>query len=81
MAVHAALTAPPSGKPGRGYLASLRSVSFHQDRLDVASGVLTIEASCLHRETGRAMYSFEIRTAGRSLLEGRAVVVIEPGTP
>lgn len=77
MALHAALTAPPSGKPSRGYLAALRSVAFYQDRLDRIAGALTIEANCLHQETGRAMYRFGIRSAEHCVLEGRAIVVIE----
>ncbi len=84
MAVHAALSAPRSGRsgrPGPGYLAALRSVAFHRDRLDEVAGLLTIEATCLHREARRAIYRFAIRAADHSLLTGRAVVVVASGTP
>jgi predicted hotdog family 3-hydroxylacyl-ACP dehydratase len=81
MAVHAALTAPRSGRPGRGYLAALRSVLFYQDRLDGVSGSLKIEARCLHQEASRAVYRFEVRNAERNVLEGRAIVVIESDAP
>ncbi len=81
MAVHAALSAPRSGRPGPGYLAALRSVAFHRDRLDEVAGLLTIEATCLHREASRAIYSFAIRAADHSLLAGRAVVVVASGAP
>lgn len=77
MALHAALGAPSQGTPARGYLASLRSVSFSQDRLDLVPGDLTTEASCLHRETGRAVYGFEVTDGNHCLLSGRAIVVLE----
>ncbi len=78
MAAHAALNAQSSGRQGQGYLASLRSVTFVQDRLDLVPGALAIEATCLHRETDRAVYGFGVRNGDRSLLQGRAVVVFEP---
>jgi predicted hotdog family 3-hydroxylacyl-ACP dehydratase len=81
MAVHAALNASSCDRPNVGYLASLRSVTFTQDRLDVVQGTLTVEATCVHRETGRAVYGFGVKDGERGLVQGRAVVVFEPGTP
>jgi predicted hotdog family 3-hydroxylacyl-ACP dehydratase len=82
MALHAALCASGdaygAGRATRGYLASLRGVSFHQERLDLIGDALIVEADCQHREAGRAVYGFTIRAAGQCLLEGRAIVVIEP---
>lgn len=52
MALHAALTrpdvkAPGSGAARRGYLASLRSVTCHEERLDQVAGTLIVEAERL----------------------------------
>jgi predicted hotdog family 3-hydroxylacyl-ACP dehydratase len=76
MAVHAALASPGSCDRHGGYLASLRSVSCHTDRLDLTPGTLLIEAERLHLETSGAVYNFALRHDGRSLIDGRAVVVI-----
>jgi predicted hotdog family 3-hydroxylacyl-ACP dehydratase len=81
MALHAALNARSADRPGRGYLASLRSVTFARDRLDTVQESLAIKATCLHRETDRAIYEFAVRDQDRDLLRGRAVVVFEPATP
>ncbi|HVY16328.1 MAG TPA: hypothetical protein VHB27_13970 [Rhodopila sp.] len=76
MALHAALTASAVARPNRGYLAALRSVAFHRDRLDDVRDMLAVEATCLHQEMQRAMYGFSVRTGARPLLDGRAVVVL-----
>lgn len=82
MALHAALgvsgqvSAP--GRAARGYLASLRSVAFHQERLDLVRHALMVEADCQHWEANRAVYGFALRAGEHCLLEGRAIVVIEP---
>jgi predicted hotdog family 3-hydroxylacyl-ACP dehydratase len=81
MALHAALNARSPDRPGRGYLASLRSVTFAQAHLDTVPGFLVVKAACLHRETDRAIYGFAIRDHERDLLQGRAVVVFGPGSP
>jgi predicted hotdog family 3-hydroxylacyl-ACP dehydratase len=77
MAVHAALV--PCGSIGcrRGYLASLRAVSCHAERLDLIPGTLIVEAECLNQEAIGAIYNFALRHEGGSLIDGRAVVVLE----
>jgi len=76
MAVHAALAAPRSCGRRGGLLASLRSVSCHTDRLDLIPGTLLIEAERVHLEANGAVYNFALRHDGRSLIDGRAVVVL-----
>jgi predicted hotdog family 3-hydroxylacyl-ACP dehydratase len=81
MALHAALAAGATGRPRRGYLASLRALSCHHDRLDLLPGTLRIEVECLHRDAGSAIYRFAVRHDDRLLLDGRAAVSIEPASP
>jgi predicted hotdog family 3-hydroxylacyl-ACP dehydratase len=73
MALHAALQA--QGPATKGYLASLRAVTLHRDRLDPIPGSLTIKAGCQHREAARAVYGFTLTAAEGLLMEGRAVVI------
>ena len=77
IALHAALTGDKTDAPCRGYLASLRAVSCHADRLDLIPGTLLIEAEQLHGEASRAIYNFVLRHETRVLLDGRAAVVLE----
>jgi len=82
MALHAALAAagPEGPNPGgarRGYLASLRAVSCHQERLDLMPGMLIVDAERLHGEAGRMIYCFALSHQERILLDGRAAVVLE----
>ncbi len=82
MAVHAALaTEGPAGRPRGGYLASLRAVHCHIDRLDRLDGTLVVEAERLFGETIRMIYRFSLSHAGVALLDGRAGVVLEAGAP
>jgi predicted hotdog family 3-hydroxylacyl-ACP dehydratase len=74
MAVHGALA---SGSPSlSGYLASVRTVRCHADRLDLMPGDLHVEAERLHGEAGRAIYRFNLAHDDRVLLEGRTAVVL-----
>jgi predicted hotdog family 3-hydroxylacyl-ACP dehydratase len=76
MAVHGVLLA--SGpQPKRGYLVSVRSVSFAADRLDTASGPLQIEAERLSGDSTTVLYQFHVRSADQLLLSGRAAVVLD----
>jgi predicted hotdog family 3-hydroxylacyl-ACP dehydratase len=74
MALHGALL---SGNPSlSGYLASIRTVRCHADRLDLMQGDLRVEAEHLHGDAGRAIYRFRLCYADRVLLDGRAAVVL-----
>ncbi len=77
MALHGAL-ASADGHPARaGYLASLRSLAWEGDRLDLLAGSLMVEAERLHGEDDRVIYGFSLRHDDRTLLSGRAAVVLE----
>jgi predicted hotdog family 3-hydroxylacyl-ACP dehydratase len=62
-----------------GYLASLRAVEIHIDRLDLLPGMLIVEAERLHGDADRALYRFALRHEGRVLLSGRAAVSLAGG--
>jgi predicted hotdog family 3-hydroxylacyl-ACP dehydratase len=77
MAVHVALTAGETeGPPRVGYLASLRALECHTERLDLLAGTLIVEAERLHGEPTQAVYGFTLRHADRAVLAGRAAVVL-----
>jgi predicted hotdog family 3-hydroxylacyl-ACP dehydratase len=77
MALHAALSGDGDTLgPRGGFLASLRAVSCHTDRLDLIPGTLTVEAECLLGEADRMIYRFVVRHIDRVLLEGRAAVAL-----
>ena len=80
MAIHGALTASGSHSPRVGYLASLRAVTVHADRLDRLQGSLTVEAERLHGDADRAIYQFTLRHADRIVLSGRAAVALLANT-
>jgi len=78
MAVHGALKSRSRGETAApGMLVSLRSVSFHCDRIDDLKESLRVEATCLQAGAGSLQYSFRISHAGALLAEGRAAVVLE----
>ncbi len=57
-----------------GFLASLRTVEIHTDRLDQLTGALIVDAARLHSAPNGAIYSFALRDGDRILLSGRAAV-------
>lgn len=75
MASHGQLTTA-GGPPESGYLASVRDVVCHVDRLDLLAGDLLIEAEQLLRETDRVIYRFSLRCADVEILSGRAAVIL-----
>lgn len=78
IAVHGALTSPPSSGAARGgVLASLRSVRFEAPRLDDIEQDLLCVARRLAGERATALYEFTLRAAERRLLSGQALVVLE----
>lgn len=81
MAVHGALIAEEAGAAGAapraGYLASVRAVKLHGDRLDDVAGDLTVLAERLLGDANNIVYSFQVEAAGRPLLSGRATVVLD----
>jgi len=84
MAVHGALVAETGAEgsadniPIRaGYLASLRSVTLHVERLDTVAGPLTVNAERVTGDANTVLYSFTVRAGAQVLLSGRAVVVLD----
>lgn len=84
MALHGALVAegltsdgaaapPPRG----GYLASVRGVTLHVERLDTVAGPLTVTAERITGDDNTVLYSFTVQAGAQSLLDGRAVVVLD----
>ncbi len=77
MAVHGALLAATDERPRRGYLASVRAVALHVDRLDDLPGELDVRAERLSGDGNHILYRFAIAHAGRILVEGRAAVILD----
>ena len=77
MAVHGALLAPAEGTSARfGYLVSARGTHLHVQRLDDIAADLLVEATCITRNENNILYRFNVSAAGRSLLDGRATVIV-----
>lgn len=84
MAVHGALVAESldsgnagSSPPRAGYLASLRSVTLHVERLDTVAGPLTVSAQRITGDANTVLYSFTVQAGEQTLLNGRAMVVLD----
>lgn len=77
MAVHGALLAPvESERPRVGYLVSVRGVTMAVTRLDNIQADLLITASCIMASDSNMLYQFDVSADGKTLLEGRAAVVL-----
>ena len=76
MAVHGSLLADGVARAGR--LASTRGVQCHVRWLDRVPGALIITASRISGDDAGMVYDFEIRSAGRLLMNGRASVALLP---
>lgn len=77
MALHGALLAGSDGTPRQGYLASVRGVTLHAERLDNLPGPLDVHAERLSGDTNNVLYQFSVSHAGQCLLDGRAAVVLD----
>jgi predicted hotdog family 3-hydroxylacyl-ACP dehydratase len=79
MALHDALrqrsSAPASGAPSHGMLISLRNVRFEVRRLDLIADPLLVQVELLSGDGTGALYAFQIGTATRELVCGRASVI------
>jgi len=76
MAAHGGLAGTVTGKPGTGYLASLRNVACHEERLDQREGDLIVEAERLMGDDARVIYQFTLWVGEFEVLNGRATVVL-----
>ncbi len=81
MAIHGALLAGNDGPPRQGYLASVRGVTLHIDRLDHLPGELAVQAERLSGDSNNILYQFSLSHAGDCLLEGRAAVILDASAP
>jgi|SRR6185312_14674700 predicted hotdog family 3-hydroxylacyl-ACP dehydratase len=81
MAVHGALLAERehggAAAPRVGYLASVRKVDLHVQRLDTIAGDLIVTAERLLGDANHILYHFRIEAGPQLLLEGRAAVVLD----
>jgi predicted hotdog family 3-hydroxylacyl-ACP dehydratase len=77
MALHGGLLADGGRPPRQGYLASVRSVSFHTLRLDEQPADLLVEAERLSGDANQVLYRFAVSAAGQPLLDGRAAVILD----
>jgi predicted hotdog family 3-hydroxylacyl-ACP dehydratase len=76
-AVAAAASSTGAALPTAGYLAGVRGVEFHVLRLDDLPGDLLCEAVRVAGDGGTALYEFELLSAGKRLLRGRATVLLD----
>jgi predicted hotdog family 3-hydroxylacyl-ACP dehydratase len=77
MAVHGALLATGCERPRAGYLASVRNVEAHVERLDTIDAPLVIDAERLSGGGNTVLYGFTVRGNERVLLTGRAAVKLD----
>jgi predicted hotdog family 3-hydroxylacyl-ACP dehydratase len=77
MAVHGALLADRQDAPRQGFLASVRNVELHAERLDDVAGDLDIMAERLSGDNNNVLYGFTVSGDGRLLLSGRAAVILD----
>jgi predicted hotdog family 3-hydroxylacyl-ACP dehydratase len=77
MGVHGRLVTPKEGKPGAGFLASVRGLELHVDRLDTVADDLTVRARRIADSGDSVMCEFEVSACGTSLLTGRATLFLQ----
>ncbi|MGJ7603864.1 hydroxymyristoyl-ACP dehydratase [Variovorax sp. LT1R20] len=77
MALHGGLLAAEGSTPSAGFLASARNVLLAVARLDDIEGALQVQARRLSGDERQILYEFAVSAEdGRTLAEGRAVVVL-----
>jgi predicted hotdog family 3-hydroxylacyl-ACP dehydratase len=75
MAAHGGLKA--RGRPRTGFLASVRDVACHRERLDDIEGRLVVEAVSVMGDGNRMIYEFRLWVGDVEVLSGRATVVLD----
>jgi predicted hotdog family 3-hydroxylacyl-ACP dehydratase len=78
-AANGAVDGPAAGSPRVGLLAGVRDVRFLVLRLDDIESDLICEATHLAGDSLTALYEFALRDRDRSLLSGRASVILDAG--
>jgi predicted hotdog family 3-hydroxylacyl-ACP dehydratase len=77
MAAHGALLGATEARPRAGFLASVRGIEAHVERLDDCAAPLTIEAERISGAGHTVLYGFTLRCLEQVLLTGRATVVLD----
>jgi predicted hotdog family 3-hydroxylacyl-ACP dehydratase len=77
MGVHGRLAAKDNTKPAAGFLLSLRDLVLSAERIDDVSGPLTVRARRLADTGGTVMCAFDVSADGRTLVTGRATLLLE----
>lgn len=77
MAAHGGLLAAGDEPPRAGYLASVRAVDLHAERLDDVADDLSIAAERLSGDANNVLYGFKVSAGGRLLVSGRATVILD----
>ena len=77
VAAHGALVAGEAAPPAAGFLASVRGVTFHADRLDDIAAPLDVEVERAGEAAGGVLYVFRVSAAGRLLAEGRVAILLD----
>ena len=82
MAVHGALLAgkDDNSKPPAGFLAIVRDVSWHVDRLDNQPDALAVMATRISGDDTTILYNFDIHCRDTLLMSGRAAVMLAAST-
>ncbi|HTT09980.1 MAG TPA: hydroxymyristoyl-ACP dehydratase [Burkholderiaceae bacterium] len=76
MALHGALVAGRDAKPRVGLLVAAHELAWQVARLDTIAGALTVCARCLLGSAYQVAYEFDLRDGVRSLVHGRASVML-----
>jgi len=77
MAVHGALVTGRTSAPTAGYLAGLRAVVLHVERLDDIQADLLISGERINGDDTTVIYQFAVHDAARPLVTGRATIVLD----
>lgn len=77
MGIHGRIAADDTSKPRAGYLASLRDLALHVERLDDIAGPLTVRARRVADSGDSVMCEFSMHAGARLLLTGRATLLLE----
>jgi predicted hotdog family 3-hydroxylacyl-ACP dehydratase len=81
MAVHGALAQPRApGAAGFGLLTSARGLHLYVARLDDVEGELCIRAERAYADARAALYDFTVHAARGLLAQGRASLLLDPGS-
>jgi predicted hotdog family 3-hydroxylacyl-ACP dehydratase len=77
MAVHIGLVGKTVSDQTRiGYLGGIRNVALQASRLDTVTDDLLIQSTRLLAEPDSFLYSFQISSSGRELMNGRASIFL-----